>query len=103
MNDIIDKLTEIETIAKRIKDSVAVQKQELAEEMEAQQKAFDDGVDADNRVLLARMRQGLEIKMQKELAALQEKQEKDLQELDAYYEAYHERLAEQLFQKILRM
>ena len=103
MNDIIDKLTEIETIAKRIKDSVAVQKQELAEEMEAQQKAFDDGVDADNRVLLARMRQGLEIKMQKELAALQEKQEKDLQEMDAYYEAYHERLAEQLFQKILRM
>lgn len=103
MNDIIDKLTEIETIAKRITDSVAVQKQEMAAEMEAQQKAFDEGIDADNRVLLARMREGLEIQMREELQALQEKQEKLLQELDSYYEANRDRLAEELFLKILRM
>ena len=74
MEQILNKLSEIEATANAIMQDAARQKQALSEEAEKQTKEFD--------------------------ASLEKETEDQLSRLDAYYKAHHESLCSELFQKI---
>ena len=83
MEQILNKLSEIEATANAIMQDAARQKQALSEEAEKQTKEFDASLEKETRI--------------NELRAETEDQ---LSRLDAYYEAHHESLCSELFQKI---
>ena len=80
MEQILNKLSEIEATANAIMQDAARQKKALSEEAEKQTREFDAALEKET---------GTEIqKIREDLAR------------DAYYEAHHESLCSELFQKI---
>lgn len=103
MNSIIEKLTEIETVAAKAKEAVAGRKQELVREMEKQRKQFDEEMDKETRNELEAMREELECRKDDEISKIREDANRWEKNLGDYFEKNHESLSQSLFQKIIRM
>lgn len=101
MEQIISKLSEIETTAKGIMDDTDRQKKALSEEMEKQCKEFDAALAAETDQKVGEIRRNLESKKNNLLASLSQETEASIQALDSYYEKNHQRLSKEIFQKIL--
>ena len=86
MEQILNKLSEIELTAKRIMEDADSTKSALSAEMEEKCKEFDAA---------------LEQKKNEELSELRSHMESALCELDSYYSQNHETLSEHLFRKLL--
>ena len=89
MEQILNKLSEIEATANAIMQDAARQKKALSEEAEKQTREFDAALEKETGTEIQKIREDLA-------------REKDAQlsRLDAYYEANHESLCSELFQKI---
>lgn len=103
MGSIIDKLVEIETIASRIRESVSFRKQEMATHMEAEKENFDTRLEVETRAYMAEVKSELQMNHEAEVAVLQQEAEQTIARTDAYYQDNHEALAEEIFDKIIRM
>ena len=88
MEQILNKLSEIEATANAIMQDAARQKQALSEEAEKQTKEFDASLEKETSDEIRKIRE------------LRAETEDQLSRLDAYYEAHHESLCSELFQKI---
>ena len=93
MENIIEKLTEIEAVASKTMESVAGRKQELMKEMADRRQAFD----------VQNLQKQLTIQKEEELKELRKNTEQQVQQMQRYYRENHSRLADELFRKIVRM
>lgn len=103
MEDIISKLAEIETAASHIMDDVAQQKKALAAEYDLAIQEFDRSIEKDIEQKTAQIRHELEIQMKKKLAAQKEDTEQVLQRMEENYDRRHTQLAQEIYNRILRM
>lgn len=103
MNTMLEKLMEIETVANKTVEAVAVKKQELARQLEEKKKSFDEQMETDTQQMLVKLRRQLELQKSEELKEMQTKACRANEELEHYYAENHERLAEEIFEKIIKV
>ncbi len=103
MEQILDKLSEIELTAQRIMEDCAQQKQVLSEEAEKKCKDYDDQLESRTTEQIRRIRQQLEEEKDSRLAQLRADTDAAFSSLDAHYEQQHTQLSRELFEKILSM
>lgn len=102
MEQILNKLSEIEATAQSIINDADAKKKALSEDMEKQCKEFDLALEQDVEARIQAIRQNLEKEKDGQLAALLERTKAGFRQLDAYYEKNHKRLSKELFQKIVQ-
>lgn len=102
MEQILNKLSEIEITARRIMEDADRTKTALSAEMEQQCKAFDARLEQETDNKIKELRGTLEEKKNAELAALRQSTETALADLEVYYRQNHEKLSEEIFQKLLK-
>ena len=102
MEQIIGKLSEIETTAETIMKDATQQKKALSAEMERQSKEFDTQLEKQTEEQIQEIRRNLEGEKDKRLATLRKDTQAALGELDAYYQKNHERLSREIFEKIIQ-
>lgn len=101
MEQILNKLSEIEITARRIMEDADRTKATLSAEAEQQCKAFDAELEQDTNKKIEELRSSLEEKKNTELESLRQSMETALRELDVYYSQNQEKLSEELFHKLL--
>lgn len=102
MDPIIDKINEIEHAASRILEEAARTNRELDAAHEVRIKAADVEVQEETDNRLAQLQQELESRRAGDAAALEAEANRLLAQLDAYYQASRETLADSLFDSIIR-
>ena len=102
MEQIISRLSEIETAATAIMEDADRQKKVLSQEMENRCKEFDIALERETDEQIAKIRQNLEKEKDARLASLREDTDAAFRSLDSYYEKNHERLSRQLFKQIVQ-
>lgn len=100
MEQILNKLSEIEATANAIMQDATRQKQALSEEAEKKAREFDAGLEKETSEQILKIRNDLEQEKDVRIAQLRQATEEQLTRLDSYYEANHEQLATELFRKI---
>ena len=103
MEDIINKLAEIEAAASKIMDDVSEQKKQLALEYDQAIQDFDRSIDEETRKKTAGIREGLETQMKEKLAHQEAETARTLEEMEKHYTECHTALAKQIYNRILRM
>lgn len=101
MEQILNKLSEIENTAKLIMEDAAKTKTALSAEMEQECKAFDAALEKETNSKIQELRNSLEKKKDAEITALRRQMETALSDLDAFYSSSHQQLSEALFRKLL--
>ena len=102
MEQILNKLSEIETTANGIMEEADKKKQELSSEMEETCRAFDNRLEQETEQEIQKIRQDLE-RQDVQLTDLLKNTEEGFAQLDSYYEKNHTTLSRELFQKIIEM
>lgn len=102
MEQILSKLSEIETTAKSIQADADKMKTSLSEEAEQQCKDFDAALEQQTASKIQQIRDELEKEKDVQITALKQNTEAHLEALDSYFTANHERLSKELFQRILK-
>ena len=100
MEQILNKLSEIEATANAIMQDAARHKQALSEEAEKQTKEFDSSLEKETSDEIRKIREDLAHEKDARINELRAETEDQLSRLDAYYKAHHESLCSELFQKI---
>ena len=101
MEQIIGKLSEIETTAETIMKDALQKKKALSAEMERQSKEFDTQLEKQTEEQIKEIRRNLEGEKDKRLSSAEDDQ-RALSQLDAYYAKNHERLSREIFEKIIQ-
>ena len=101
MEQILNKLSEIEITAQRIMEDADRTKAALSAEMEQHCKAFDSSLEQETEQKIQERRRQLEQQKDKELTALRNNTEAALRKLESYYNQNHQQLSEELFHKLL--
>lgn len=102
MEQIIGKLSEIETTAETIMKDALQKKKALSAEMERQSKEFDTQLEKQTEEQIKEIRRNLEGEKDKRLSSLREDTQAALSQLDAYHAKNHERLSREIFEKIIQ-
>ena len=102
MEQIIGKLSEIETTAESIMKDAAQKKKALSAEMERQSKEFDTQLEKQTEEQIKEIRRNLEGEKDKRLSTLRDDTQAALKELDIYSAKNHERLSREIFEKIIQ-
>ena len=102
MDTVIARLSEIESAAVRISEDAAQQKKALAKVYEEKTKAFDEEIDAQTDEKLEKLREELQEKADRELKKMHQATQKILEGLDQEYERDHEKISQQLLDKMIR-
>ena len=102
MEQIIGKLSEIETTAETIMKDATQKKKALSAEMERHSKEFDTQLEKQTEEQIQEIRRNLEGEKDKRLNSLRKDTQSALNELDAYYQKNHERLSREIFEKIIQ-
>ena len=97
MEQILQKLSEIEITAQRIMQDADRTKAALSAEMEQQCKDLDLELEQETNRKIQALRDSLESRKDQELTALRQQTEQHLADLDVYYKENHRQLSEDLF------
>ncbi len=103
MEDIINKLAEIEAAASHIMEDVSEQKKQLAQQYEEAVHEFDSTIDMEIQNRSKIIRQKLEVQMKEELQSQRDEAEQILAKLESYYTKCHTDMAKEIYNRILRM
>lgn len=101
MNNMIDKLSNIEHDATAIMDAANARKKEIAKEMEDKTSAFDKQLEADTAARLSDLRAKMEVDMQAKLSKQKSDADKVLVMMNENYQNNHETYARQLFKAMI--
>lgn len=101
MDEIVKRLSEIETEAVSIMEDSTFQKKEMEDASRERLKEYDEKAAADTAAELAKLQASLEKRMNEELEKLRADTERALKNIEADYESNHEKLAAQVMQKII--
>ena len=102
MNNIISKISEIESAASSIMDNANLQKQALSKDMEQRTKAFDEQLEAETNEKIQAMRSEMELEMQKQLDLQKQDTDRTIALLDQLYKKNHMQYVDQLFQDMIK-
>ena len=102
MEQILNKLSEIEITAQRIMQDADRTKAALSAEMEQQCKDLDLELEQETNRKIQALRDSQESRKDQELTALRQQTEQHLADLDVYYKKNHQQLSEDLFQQLLK-
>lgn len=103
MEQILNKLSEIETAAEAVVQETDRQKQVLSAEMEQQCKDFDEQLTKETDSKIAQIRRNLEHDKDAQLTALRRDTQEAFARLDAYYAANHQQISQEIYQKIISL
>ena len=103
MEQILNKLSEIELTAQHIMEDCNQTKQQLSAEAEKNCQDYDQQLEAQTSAQIRQIRQKLEEEKDTRLSALRAETEATFSALDSYYDENHVRLSKELFQKILEL
>lgn len=103
MEEVIQKLSEIETTAQKIMNDAEQQKQALAENLKKRIQDYDQATEAESSAKIAQIRKNLEDSKESQLADLNQKTAHILASLDEYYAKNHQKLAQDIFKKITQI
>lgn len=101
MDEIINKLSEIELIANKIMEDGAFRKKEIANAMEKKTLAFDLETDKKTAKRLEDLKEKLKLEAEQELSLLRKKNQLTLDHLEKDYDENHKTLVKDLFNKVL--
>lgn len=101
MNNMIDKLSNIEHDATAIMDAANARKKEIAKEMEDKTSVFDKQLEADTAARLSDLRAKMEVDMQAKLSKQKSDADKVLVMMNENYQNNHETYARQLFKAMI--
>ena len=99
MNQIIQRLSEVETAASSIIEEAGAKK--MAKDQDARIAAFEKQVHEETQKKISAQQAELEKKIAEELEAQKEELEKQLAHMDRIYEESHSAIARQLLAKIV--
>ena len=97
MNDVINKLSDIEQASVNIMDSANARKKEIAAQMADKTSSFDAQIQADTAKKLADLRTQMEVDMQAKLSKQKSDAEETLRQMEDSYAAHHTEYAQALF------
>ena len=100
MNQIIQRLSEVETAASSIIEEAGAKKKQMAKDQDARIAAFEKQVHEETQKKISAQQAELE-KIAEELEAQKEELEKQLAHMDRIYEESHSAIARQLLAKIV--
>lgn len=100
MNQIIQRLSEVETAATSIMEEAGAKKKQMAKDQDARIAAFEKQVHEETEKKISEQQALLEAQIDKELKAQKEELEKQLAHMDRIYEESHSAIAKQLLAKI---
>lgn len=100
MNQIIQRLSEVETAAASIIEEAGAKKKQMAKNQDARIAAFEKQVHDETEKKISKQQAVLEAQIEKELKAQQGELEKQLVHMDRIYEESHSAIARQLMAKI---
>ncbi|WP_434309770.1 hypothetical protein [Hominifimenecus sp. rT4P-3] len=103
MENVINKLSEIETIASKIMEAVIARKKEIASQKEAEKKAFDARLEEETGRQLAEIRKKLEEGKAVELRKLQDSVDRVMDRMETDFDAKKNEMASEICSKILGM
>lgn len=101
MNNIIDKLSDIEHDATAIMDTAGVRKKEIAQEMAAKTEAFDKQLETETTARINDLRARMEVDMQTKLSEQKTDADKVLALMEANYHQHHEAYVKELFKAMI--
>lgn len=102
MDEVLNKLSAIETAASRIMEGAELQKKALDQQQEARIAGFDRQMEAGAESELEKLRKELSKSVQKDLENMKKNAEASLAEMERDYEQNHEQLASRIYEKIIR-
>ena len=100
MNQIIQRLSEVETAATSIIEEAGAKKKQMAKDQDARIAAFEKQVHEETEKKISEQQALLEAQIDEELKAQKEELEKQLAHMDRIYEESHSAIAKQLLAKI---
>ena len=100
MNQIIQRLSEVETAATSIMEEAGAKKKQMAKDQDARIAAFEKQVHEETEKKISEQQALLEAQIDKELKAQKEELEKQLAHMDRIYEESHSAIAKKLLAKI---
>lgn len=101
MENVINKLAEIETGTARILEEAGAKKIDLAQELEEKIRLFDREQDAQTTEKLESIRSDCQKKMEQELSDLRSKTSRIISYMDETYQTKHDVLADEIVKQIL--
>ena len=101
MNKIIEQLTEIETGAVQIMDSIAPRKQQLSDEYKKTNEQYARQVEEQTAETLSKLTEQLNSQNERELVRVREQAQKTLESLDKEYNENHKAITAQILARIL--
>ena len=101
MNQIIQRLSEVETAASSIIEEAGAKKKQMAKDQDARIAAFEKQVHEETQKKISAQQAQLEKQIAEELEAQKEELEKQLAHMDRIYEESHSAIARQLLAKIV--
>lgn len=102
MDQIIEKLSEIEIAASRILDSAANQKKVLDEQQEQRIAAYDKAIEEATAKKVSKLQADLSSRLEKELEKLKQDKEHVSASLESYYDENHDKISTEIYEKIIR-
>lgn len=100
MNDVIDKLAEIEAAAVRIAESTSEQKAKIAQDSEKREADYDRELRASVDRRIQEMKSENDKKIELEIVRMREENAKELARLEEDYEQSHVKLAESIVERL---
>lgn len=102
MEQIIEKLSEIETAASRIMESAAEEKRLMDQQQQERIAACDAQIEAATQKKLEELRASLKKQSDSQLEQLRTNMEETLRRMDDVYKRDHDRITDEIFHKIIR-
>ncbi|MFV0528254.1 MAG: hypothetical protein ACK5MN_06005 [Lachnospiraceae bacterium] len=102
MDQVLNKLSEIESIAQQILDQAEQEKKNLALALDQQCKEFAAKRDEEAKAEVKRMQEQMTASKDTDCTQLKSKTTDIFSALDSYYQQNHERLCDEIYQKIIR-
>lgn len=101
MDMIVDRLCGIETAATGILEAAALEKKDMEQQSLENLESYDAKIDQQTAKKLDKLNDALDAQMDKELDKLKSDTENLIQMIETDYETNHEKLAKQIFEKII--
>ncbi len=101
MEQIISKLSEIESTASQIMEEAQRRKEELSQEYQEQCREYDRQADVQAEEEVRRIRTRLEADQKARLADLKKQTEDGFARMEKYYTRHHQELAREIYEKII--
>lgn len=102
MEQIISKLSEIENMAGQIMEEAQDKKKELSQQHQNQCRKYDEQAQAQAEEKIRQIRVQLEQNQKTQLADLKKRTQEGFAQMEDYYEKQHQRLAREIYEKIIQ-